>query len=172
MGWVDLGFPVWVIWVLLLWCEWVFCDDFDGFCCYGCGGWDLILGEWVDLFGPLFGGWENGGKFGLCMKEVPELMKDKLVVVVWAKPALKHRWGGGRHGVGDGGRGLGSGRRRIEVGLDLVHLSTDLVVDIVSFRPERTEYLVPVSMRWVLKARGVFRGGLRASSLEVTVQDM
>uniref|UniRef100_A0A2N9IR56 DUF4283 domain-containing protein n=1 Tax=Fagus sylvatica TaxID=28930 RepID=A0A2N9IR56_FAGSY len=115
MGWVDLGFPVWVIWVLLLWCEWVFCDDFDGFCCYGCGGWDLILGEWVDLFGPLFGGWENGGKFGLCMKEVPELMKDKLVVVVWAKPALKHRWGGGRHGVGDGGRGLGSGRRRIEV---------------------------------------------------------
>jgi hypothetical protein len=56
MGWVDLGFPVWVIWVLLLWCEWVFCDDFDGFCCYGCGGWDLILGEWVDLFGPLFGG--------------------------------------------------------------------------------------------------------------------
>ena len=59
MGWVDLGFPVWVIWVLLLWCEWVFCDDLDGFCCYGCGGWDLILGGWVDLFGPMFGGCEK-----------------------------------------------------------------------------------------------------------------
>ena len=24
VGWVDLDFPVWVLWVLLLWCEWVF----------------------------------------------------------------------------------------------------------------------------------------------------
>ena len=32
-----------------------------------CGDWDLILGEGVDLLGPLFGGYENGGRSRFCV---------------------------------------------------------------------------------------------------------